>query len=118
MNAKHEIFRLLEEHRAEVIRKSKREIYRLRNGQLFVTGTQRGAERCWRNRLALLKRMLGIVLSAKRPAPKKRKAVAKKLQASEDAPSFVSLQSHSGMRSLASELKRLFPDHHSQRAKE
>ncbi len=45
MNARQEISRLLEEHRAEVMRKNKREIYRLRNGQLFVTGTKRGAER-------------------------------------------------------------------------
>jgi hypothetical protein len=110
MDSRKEIFRLLKEHRAELVRKNKHEVYRLPNGQLFLTGTKHRDERGWRDRLVLLRKMLGIKPRDKGAAPGKRKLGARKNKTSKDAPDFVSLQSPSGLRSLASELKRLFPE--------
>ena len=117
MDPRQEISRLLEKHRAELVRKNKHEIYRLPNGQIFVTGTRRGNERGVRNRLAQLRRILGVKPAANGGSPQKRKLIAGKRDASKDALDFVSVQSPSEMRSLASELKRLFPELRRQQSK-
>jgi hypothetical protein len=110
MDSKREMFRLLANHRAELVRRNKHEVYRLPNGEIFVTGNTQTDERGWRNRLAKLRKMLSIKPPDKGAAPGKRKLMARKNKTSKDAPNFVSLQSPSGLRSLASELKRLFPE--------
>lgn len=110
MDSKREVFRLLDIHRAELVRRNKHEIYRLPNGQIFVTGKTQTDERGWRDRLAQLRKLLGIKPLDKGAAPGKRKLMARKNKTSNDAPNFVSLQSPSGLRSLASELKKLLPE--------
>jgi hypothetical protein len=117
MDSKREMFRLLANHRAELVRRNKHAVYRLPNGEIFVTGNTQTDERGWRNRLAQLRKILGIKPPDKGAAPGKRKLMARKNKSSMAIPNFVSLQSSSRFRSLASELKRLFPGSHIQRFK-
>ncbi len=92
MDSRQQISRLLKEHRAELVRKNRHEVYRLPNGAIFVTGTTQTDERGWRNRLAQLRRVLGIKPPAKAAAPPKQKLMARKKKTSKDAPSFASPQ--------------------------
>jgi hypothetical protein len=73
MDAKEEIFRILREHRTQLIRHKKHQVYRLLNGKIFVIGTTRTDIRGWRNRLAQLRRLQSITSSKNGAAPTKKK---------------------------------------------
>lgn len=76
MDAKAEVFRILKEHRAQLIRHKKHQVYRLPNGKIFVTGSTRTDIRGWRNRLAQLRRLQSITSSENGAAPTKKKLAA------------------------------------------
>jgi hypothetical protein len=73
MDAKSEIFRILKEHRAQLVRSKKHHVYKLPNGKTFVTGITPTDERGWRNRLAQLRKLLSIVPPDNGAAPTKRR---------------------------------------------
>jgi hypothetical protein len=73
VDPRREIFRLLEEHRAEFVRRSKHEVYQLRNGKIFVTGTTQTDDRGWQNRLAALLGLIGAEPPSKEAARGRKK---------------------------------------------
>jgi hypothetical protein len=105
MDSRQEIYRLLRDHRADLVRHNRHKVYRLPNGALFVMGETRTDYRGWRNGLAQLRRLLGVTPALKRLTPRKQKLKAKKKQLSHGR----SLHSLATFRSLTSELNRVFP---------
>jgi hypothetical protein len=76
MDAKAEVFRILKEHRAQLIRHKKHQVYRLPNERIFVIGTTRTDIRGWRNRLALLRRLQSITSFGTAPTKKRMAALS------------------------------------------
>lgn len=60
MDSKHEIYRLLKKHKAELIRQNKHKIYRLPNGRIFITSATRTNERGYRDQLSTLRKLLQL----------------------------------------------------------
>jgi len=80
MDSKEEVFRLLKEHKAEFIRQRRHRIYRLPNGRIFVTGVTQTDERGWRNRLAQLRKLLGVVPPDNGAGPSRRRLKASSIK--------------------------------------
>ena len=106
MDSKHEIFRLLKENRAELVRRRKHEVYRLPNGNIFVTGLTQTDDRGWRNRLAQLRKLLGVAPPDKRAAPSRRTLGARNKEKVDTAIIFARLETPTEMRSLADQLEK------------
>jgi hypothetical protein len=109
MDSKREIWRLLREHRAELVRHNRHKVYKLPNGALFVTGETETSYRGWRDRLAQLRKLLGIKRPVKRAVPGEHKSLAMKNRNTKQ-PAFVPFQTSSALPSLAGELRKLFPN--------
>jgi len=76
MDSKEEVFRLLKEHKANLIRQRRHRVYRLPDGRIFVTSLTQTNERGWRNCLARLRKLLGAVPANTGAAPNRRKLKA------------------------------------------
>src|SRR5580704_8020529 len=80
MDSKEEVFRLLKEHKASLIRQRRHRVYRLPDGRIFVTSLTQTDERGWRNCLAQLRKLLGAVPPNNSAAPKRRKLKASSMK--------------------------------------
>lgn len=109
MDSKLEIWRLLKEHRAELVRHNRHKVYKLPNGALFVTGETQTDYRGWRDRLSKLRKLLGIKRRPKRVVPQDHKLVPVKNRKTKTSV-CVSTETSAVLRSMASELRKLFPD--------
>jgi len=106
MDARNEIFRILSENKAQLVRSKKHHIFKLQNGRTFVTGITRTGERGWRNRLSHLRKLVGIVPPDKGASPSKRKLKTASRQRPRGGPLFADVRIEiPELRSLAKQLK-------------